>query len=64
MDGTKYAFPKAVAKLEKSGDYDNVFKHYQAVKDRPRIKEYLESERRQKYGDGIWRHYPELDAED
>ena len=28
-----------------------------------RIKEYLASERRQKYSMCIWRHYPELDEE-
>ncbi|CAI4219091.1 unnamed protein product [Parascedosporium putredinis] len=63
IDGLKYAFPNTVGKLEASGEYDNVFKLYQAVKDRPRIKEYLASERRQKYSNGIYRHYPELDGE-
>ncbi|SPO02927.1 uncharacterized protein DNG_05605 [Cephalotrichum gorgonifer] len=63
LDGVKHAFPKAVEKLEKSGKYDRVFKLYNAVKEQPNIKKYLESDRRQKYGLGIWRQYPELDAE-
>lgn len=56
-------FPKAVAKYEKSGHYSGVFKLYEAVKERPRIKEYLASDRRQKYSMGIYRYYKELDIE-
>ncbi|KAG7149814.1 hypothetical protein HYQ46_001265 [Verticillium longisporum] len=63
IDGVKFAFPKALAKLEDSSRLNGVFKLYDAVKERPKIKEYLASERRQKYGDGIYRHYPELDSE-
>lgn len=48
-----------------SGKYGLVFKLYDAVKDRPKIKDYLASERRQKYSMGIYRYYEELDlAED
>ncbi|KAI9158906.1 Glutathione S-transferase [Paramyrothecium foliicola] len=61
IDGTKFAFPKTVEKLQKSGKYDGVFKLYEAVKERPNIKDYLASDRRQKYADGIWRHYPEFE---
>jgi len=63
LDGVKHAFPKAMARIEKEGDYKGVFDLYDAVKNRPRIKEYLASDRRQKYGMGIYRHYPELDEE-
>ena len=52
-----------MAKLKESGKYDAVFKLYDAVKERPNIKEYLASERRQSYGEGIWRHYPELEED-
>jgi len=61
VDGTSFAFPKTMEKLKKSGDYDNVFKLYDAVKEVPNIKDYLASDRRQKYGNGIWRHYPEFE---
>lgn len=63
LDGLKFAFPNAMARLEKSGNYGKVFALYEAVKERPRIKEYLASPRRQKYSNGIYRHYPELDEE-
>ncbi|KAH8909269.1 hypothetical protein BR93DRAFT_944504 [Coniochaeta sp. PMI_546] len=63
LDGVKFMFPKAVAKYEKSGDYSSVFKLYEAVKERPRIKDYLTSNRRQKYSLGIYRYYEELDIE-
>ncbi|PNY27014.1 Glutathione S-transferase [Tolypocladium capitatum] len=63
VNGTQYAFPKAMDKLKKSRKYDGVFKLCDVVQERPRIKEYLGSERRSAYSDGIWRHYPELDQE-
>lgn len=50
-------------KLKKSGDYDRVFKLYDVVKENSNIKNYLASDRRLKYTDGIWRHYPELEEE-
>jgi glutathione S-transferase len=56
-------FPKAMAKYEKSGVYSHVFELYDAVKERPNIKAYLASSRRQKYGLGIYRNYAELDIE-
>ena len=61
LDGTGYAFPKTMEKLRKSGEYDAAFKILDAVKERPNIKAYLASDRRQKFGLGIWRHYPELE---
>ncbi|KAI4157453.1 MAG: hypothetical protein LQ342_008282 [Letrouitia transgressa] len=63
LDGVTYAFPKAMARLRATGEYEGVFGLYERVKGRKEVKEYLESERRQKYGEGIWRHYPELDDE-
>lgn len=61
IDGLKFAFPNALAKMEKSGEYDGVFALCEAVKERPNIKKYLESDRRQEYSMGIYRRYPELD---
>ncbi|KAI5457763.1 glutathione S-transferase [Mariannaea sp. PMI_226] len=63
IDGTKYAFPKSMEKLQKSGKYDGVFKLYDAVRERPNISKYLASERRVPYADGIWRYYPELEED-
>lgn len=63
LDGTKFQFPKAVGKCRASGKYDKVFALYDAVLERPKIKAYLESERRQKYSLCIWRYYSELDVE-
>jgi len=63
LDGVKNAFPNAMKRIEKEGKYKTVFGVYESVKGRPKIKEYLGSERRQKYGMGIYRHYPELDEE-
>ncbi|KAM0276444.1 hypothetical protein ACHAQH_006749 [Verticillium albo-atrum] len=62
IDGLKFAFPKALNKMEESKQYAGVFELYDAVKERPKIREYLASDRRQKYSMGIYRHYPELDA--
>ncbi|TGJ81849.1 hypothetical protein E0Z10_g6908 [Xylaria hypoxylon] len=63
LDGTTYFFRKAVAAAKTSGKYDRVFQHYEAVKARPRIAEYLASDRRQKYSNyGVYRYYEELDV--
>lgn len=48
-------------KLKGSGQYDGVFRLYETIKERPNIKAYLASDRRLAYGNGIWRHYPELE---
>jgi glutathione S-transferase len=63
LDGVKFAFPTAMGRSEKEGKYKGVFGLYERVKETQRIKEYLASERRQKYSMCIWRHYPELDEE-
>ncbi|KAK6383423.1 hypothetical protein LTS17_002715 [Exophiala oligosperma] len=61
VDGVSYAFPKCVAKLKEGGEYEKVFALYDRVKGLDKVKAYLESDRRQKYSMGIYRHYPELD---
>ncbi|GAB1313805.1 hypothetical protein MFIFM68171_04015 [Madurella fahalii] len=63
VDGLKFMFPKAMTKLEREGNYAKVFALCQAVAERPKIKAYLESPRRQKYSNGIYRYYEELDIE-
>lgn len=63
IDGVRYMFPRAMARLEREGKYKGVFDLHAAVAERPRIRAYLESERRQKYGNGIYRYYEELDIE-
>ena len=63
VDGTSFAFPKGMKKMRESGKYEKVFGLYERVKAVPKVKEYLESERRLQYGMGIYRHYPELDIE-
>jgi glutathione S-transferase len=50
-------------RIEKEGKLAKIFALYERVKERPNIKTYLASERRQAYGMGIYRHYPELDEE-
>lgn len=61
VEGLHYAFPKAMA--AKAGDWPQVLALRDRVKALPRIKAYLESERRIPFNeDVIFRHYPELDA--
>jgi glutathione S-transferase len=64
LDGIKFMFPNAIKRLEKEGNYKAVFALHKAVQERPKIKEYLASDRRQKYSMGIYRHYPELDEQE
>jgi glutathione S-transferase len=61
ISGVSHAFPNAMSRFQKEGEYKDVFKLYEAVKERPNIKAYLASDKRQEYGMGIYRHYPELD---
>ncbi|KAH7333459.1 glutathione S-transferase [Rhexocercosporidium sp. MPI-PUGE-AT-0058] len=63
VDGIKHAFPNAMKRIEKEGKFNKVFALYERVKERPNIKEHLASDKRQAYGMGIYRHYPELNEE-
>jgi len=59
--GLRYAFPNAMARLEPK--LPCLVALHDAVAARPRIAAYLASERRLRFSeDGIFRHYPELDA--
>jgi glutathione S-transferase len=58
--GLRYAFPKAMRRLEPR--YPRVTALHDAVAARPRIAAYLASARRLAFNEqGIFRHYPELD---
>ena len=58
--GLRYAYPRAMAQLEKR--YARVVALHDRVAKRPRIAAYLASDRRIAFNkQGIFRHYPELD---
>jgi glutathione S-transferase len=58
--GLRYAFPRAMAKLEKK--HPRVSALHDRVAARPRVAAYLVSKRRIPFNQmGIFRHYPELD---
>ena len=59
VEGLTYAFPLAMKRMRAP----RVRELQQAVARRPRISAYLASERRIPFNvEGIFRHYPELDA--
>jgi len=61
VDGLRYAFPRAMKRLEKK--LPRVAALHARVSERPRVRAYLESERRIAFNeDGIFRRYKELDA--
>lgn len=61
LEGLRYMFPKRMAAIE--GDYPNLVGNHDLVADLPGIRAYLKSDRRIAFNtDGIFRHYPELDA--
>lgn len=61
VEGLRYAFPNAMARLEPQ--IPRVIALRDRVAARPRIASYLRSKRRQEFNQmGIFRHYPELDA--
>lgn len=61
LEGLAYAFPRAFAKA--SAATPGLHTLRERVRERPRLAAYLASERRKPFNqDGIFRHYPELDA--
>ena len=61
VEGLRYMFPLRMAAIE--GDYPGVVRIRDQVADLHGIRDYLKSERRIAFNqDGIFRHYPELDA--
>lgn len=59
--GLRYAFPRAMARLERR--HKRVPALYERVRSRPRINAYLASDRRIPFNeDGIFRRYEELDV--
>jgi glutathione S-transferase len=60
VEGLRYAFPNAMARLEKK--VPRVVALHDRVAEFPRIRAYLASNRRIPFNEqGIFRHYPELD---
>ena len=60
--GLLYAFPKEME--ARKSEYDLLFgTFYNSVEETSGVKEYLKSERRQPFGMGVFRHYPELDRQ-
>jgi glutathione S-transferase len=61
VEGLRYAFPRRMKRLE--GDYPKLVALHDRVAARPRLAQYLASERRLPFSEaGIFRNYPELDA--
>jgi len=61
IEGLRYAFPKAMKRIER--DVPTVVEVHDRVAKRPRIKAYVASGRRIAFNEtGIFRHYPELDG--
>jgi glutathione S-transferase len=61
IEGLRYAFPRRMKALAK--DYPKVAAIVGRVPELPRLKEYLASDRRLAFNEqGLFRHYPELDA--
>lgn len=62
IEGLRYMFPQRMKTLEP--DYPNLVRIHDQVAELPGIKAYLKSDRRIAFNtDGIFRAYPELDAE-
>lgn len=57
-----FAFPKEMK--ARADDYPMLRAFYWGLKDNEKgLKEYLDSDRRLKFSNGVFRHYPELDRE-
>jgi glutathione S-transferase len=61
IEGLRYAFPRAMKRIER--DVPRVVAVHDKVAGRERLKKYLTSPRRIPFNEsGIFRHYPELDG--
>lgn len=60
VDGLLYSFPKRMATLARR--YPKTMGLHERVATLKELQAYFSSDRRLPYGDGIFRHYPELDA--
>lgn len=60
VEGLLFAFPRRMASL--AADYPLVWSLHRRVAELPELQAYLSSKRRLPFGEGIFRHYPELDA--
>ncbi len=59
--GLRYAFPRAMARLEPA--HPRLVELHERVAARPNVAAYLKSRRRLAFNEqDIWRHYPELDG--
>jgi glutathione S-transferase len=61
VEGLRFAFPRRMASV--MPDYPHVAALHASVADLPDLRDYLASDRRIPFGDGIFRHYPELDGD-
>lgn len=62
VHGLRFAFPKELKAREE--EFPTIFKtFFPSVPEHGGLKEYLESDRRKPYSNGIFRHYPELDRQ-
>lgn len=60
VEGLRFAFPKRMAGVAR--DFPKLLALHERVAQLPALRDYLSSARRLPFGDGIFRHYPELDA--
>jgi glutathione S-transferase len=61
VEGLRFAFPRRMRTLEP--DWPAVVALRDRVAALPALRAYLASDRRLPFGDGLFRHYPELDAD-
>ena len=60
VEGLRHAFPQRMATLER--EHERVVDVHRRIAALPAIAEYLTTSRRLPFGDGVFRHYPELDG--
>lgn len=61
VEGLAFAFPRRMAHVTR--DTPRLMALHDAVATLPELRDYLSSDRRVPFSDGIFRHYPELDGD-
>lgn len=64
LDGLEHALPRRMAVIKSDKKYERLWVLKTRVESEAGVAQYLKSDRKMPWGNGIFRHYPELDGEE
>ena len=64
LDGLEHALPRRMTVIKSDKKYEKLWVLKTRVESEAGVAQYLKSDRKMPWGNGIFRHYPELDGEE